>query len=471
MFKKWQLFSPKIQFELILYVREQIKESFNPKVLAQALKIKIHDAEKIITNPAKNFEILLVETREVETNEDNKSLSIKTCKAFAIPETSKIITNLPHLRNQLSTLKKFLGRNFAVFFEDFFIGKSFMLPLAVALDIKKVSENLRFTGGLNIKGNILEVDYVREKLEYAKKQGFRLITPFQVKNFSTIKTYLEKEKWDIPFYLTNTKKDEFLTFLSSYEGEKVLAEFEVLKGIELFYELSEEDFYIVSGQLVSKEDWEKICEDFYKKIFKIKNCLPGVKTFHLGMRGAVSLGFALGILFSHFDPFVFYHYQTVGGVAKYHPIFVEEPRFLKERVKTYKYIKPSFEKKGEDLVVILNFSHHEPTADVKKYVSSFLKEPSFLILETDFKGNLPIETFREVAKESASFIQDIREEHSFKSYHFFFSCPLAIAFMIGLAFGHYVDGFIYNYQRGENLYQPILDFKFLRNIREGDVRF
>uniref|UniRef100_A0A7V5XFC8 SAVED domain-containing protein n=1 Tax=Thermodesulfobacterium geofontis TaxID=1295609 RepID=A0A7V5XFC8_9BACT len=464
--KRWEVFSPKIQFELICYVRERLKESLNPKVLAKALKIKIFDAEKIIADKDKNFEIFLVESEE----DENKALSVKTCKAFAIPETSKIITNLPHIRKHLLTIKKFLGKSFAVFFEDSFIGKSFMLPLAVALDIEKIPEDLRFTGGLNTKGDILEVDYIREKLEYAKKQGFRLITPFQVKNFSTIKTYLEKEKWDIPFYITNAGRDEFLTFLETYKGEKTIAEFEVLKGIELFYGLSEGNFFIITGQLTSKKNWERVCKSFYKRLYQIKNRLPGIKTYHLGMRGAVALGFALGVLFSHFDPFVFYHYQTVEGIAKYHPIYVEEPRFLKERQKEYKYLNPKFEKQGEDLVIVLNFSHHEPTADVKKYVASFLKDPSFLILETEFKGNLPIENFLEVAKESASFIQNIREEYSFNSYHFFFSCPVAIAFMVGLAFGHYVDGFIYNYQKEKTLYQPVLDFKFLRKIREGDVR-
>jgi len=465
LFKRWEFFSPKIQFELIFYVRERLKESLNPKVLAQALKINISDAKKVIANKGKSFEIFLVENREDETK-----VLVKTCKALVIPETSKIITNLSHIRNHLLTLKKLLGKGFAVFFEEFFIGKSFMLSLSVALEIEKIPEDLKFTGGLNTKGDILEVDYIREKLEYAKEHNLRLITPFQVRHFSTIKAYLEKYDWDIPFYITNAGKEEFLTFLKAYQGEKTIAEFDILKGLELFYGLSEETFYIITGQLTSKKDWEKVCENFYKKLYQIKNRLPGIKTFHLGIRGAVALGFALGVVFSHFDPFVFYHYQTIGGVTKYYPIIVDEPRFLKGRAKEYKYLKPKFEKQGEDLVVVLNFSHHEPTADVKKYVASFLKDSSFLILETELKGNLPIKIFHEVAKESASFIQNIREEYSFNNYHFFFSCPVAIAFMVGLAFGHYVDGWIYNYQKEEGMYQPVLDFKFLRKIRESDVR-
>lgn len=463
---RFNLFSPKIQFELILYLRERLKDFFNPKVLAKSLQIKVADAEKIIKGEDKLVEIILA-----GEDEERKNIYGKVCKALVIPGTSKIITNLSHQRKYLTVLKKLLGLNFAIFFEDSFAGGSFMLPVAVALSVKNMPKDLRFTGLLNTKGDILDVDFLREKVEFAKSQRLRLITPHQVKNLDTIKAYLEKDHWDIPLFITSSGKEEVEKFLSEYQGEKVLAEFELLKGIELFYELSEDNFYLITGQLKTKEDWEKTCEAFYNKFYHIKHYLPGIKTFHLGIRGSASLSFAFGVLFSHFDPFVFYHYQVLEGIPKYHPIPVLTPRKLKERITNYRFIIPTFEKRGEDLVIVLNFSHHEPTADVKSYVAEFLKEPSFLILETEYKGNLPIESLVDVARESASFIQEIRKEQTFKGYHFFFSCPIAIAFMVGLAFGQFVDGWIYNYQKEEALYQPVFDFKFLRKIREKDVRF
>lgn len=463
--KRFDFYSAKIQFELINYIRERLKEILDPNLLSRALGIKTSDAEKIIKGEARGFEIILAE-------KDEKGIVHgKICKALVIPETSKIITNLSHLKNSLSILKKLLGCSFAVFFEESFSGGSFMLPLAVSLSFENVPGDLRFTGKLNTRGEILKVNYIKEKQEFAKSQGLRLITPLQVKKFDTIKVYLEKEKWDIPLFITSSTKEEFINFLSFYQGEKVLAEFDLLKGLELFYNLSEETFYITTGQLKTKEEWEKACREFYERFNLIKYRLPGVKVFHLGMRGPAVLSFALGVLFGHFDPFVFYHYQVLEGIPKYHPIRVLTPRNLKERTAEYKIIKPKFEKKGKDLVIILNFSHHEPTGDVKKYVSEFLEEPSFLILETEYKGNLPIESFLETARESASFIQEVRKEHSFESYHLFFSCPIGIAFMVGLAFGHYVDGLLYNYQKESALYQPVLDFQFLRKLRESHVRF
>ncbi len=457
---RWNLFSPKVQFALINHIRERLKDSFSPRLLVKHLKIKsIEVADQIVRGKGKHFEIIVVD-------KDKAGFA----KGLVIPNTSKVITNLPELKNSLTIVKKLLNKNFAVFFDTYISGKSFMLPLAVALSIENIPEDLRFTGALNTRGYILEVDHVKEKMEFAKSHGLRLITPLQVKRFNTIKAYLEKDEWDIPFYITSAGYEEFSNFLKAFIGEKTLEEFEVLKGLELFYGLQEDTFYQLTGQLKTEEDWKEVCQDFYTRYYKIVNTLPGNKIFHLGIRGAVALSFALGVLYSHFYPFVFYHYQAKEGETKYHPISVDEPRYLKERKSQYNYINLHFDHDGEDLVIVLNFGHHEAVADVKSYAYSNLNNPSFLVLEAKQKGNVPIESFSEVAKECAGAIQDIRSQYSMKTYHFFFSCPIPIAFMVGLAFGHYVDGWIYNFQREGSSYQPVLEFRFLRKIREGNVR-
>lgn len=457
---RWNLFSPKVQFTLINYIREKLKDSFSPRLLVKPLKIKpIEDADQIVRGKGKIFEVIVADKDKADF-----------AKGLVIPNTSKVITNLPELKNFVTIVKKLLNKNFAVFFDTYISGKSFMLPLACALSIENIPEDLRFTGALNTRGDILEVDHLKEKIEFAKAHGLRLITPLQVKRFNTIKAYLEKDEWDIPFYITSAGYEEFSNFLKAFIGEKTFEEFVILKGLELFYGLQEDTFYQLTGQLKTEEDWTKVYQDFYTRYYKIVNTLPGNKIFHLGIRGAVALSFALGVLYSHFYPFVFYHYQAKEGETKYHPIPIYEPRYLKERKSQYNYINTIFEHNGDDLVILLNMGHHEAVADVKSYAFSQLNNPSFLVLEAKEKGNVPIESFSEVAKECASAIQDIRSQYSMKTYHFFFSCPIPIAFMVGLAFGHYVDGWIYNFQREGSSYQPVLEFRFLRKIREGNVR-
>lgn len=62
--KRFILFSPKIQFELILYIRERLKDFLPPKILAKSIQIKIADAEKIIKGEGRLVEIILAKKIE-----------------------------------------------------------------------------------------------------------------------------------------------------------------------------------------------------------------------------------------------------------------------------------------------------------------------------------------------------------------------------------------------------------------------
>lgn len=454
-------FSPKIQLELILYLRERFKDELSPRVLSRALKIDYESSEKILQGEARIFPILLIEPSF------SYPFKVKESRALVIPHTKKLITNLPEIKKKLQVIKKLIEKNFAVFFEDHFTGESFQLPLLVSLAVKTTPpRHLRFTGKVNSKGMILPVDHETEKERYCKERGLTLISPVKVKNFETIKAYLERDSWDLPFYVTSSGQEEFSSFFNACEFEKEYGRLSFLDGLELFYNLKKEDFFLITGKLSKKEDWETFARIFYNKIQYLKNNLPGGKVFHLGIRGAVAFAFSLGILFSHFDPFIFYHYQTLEGRPGYHPIQVTSPRILKMRLNKYEYLKPYYEEQGDELVVIFNFSHHEPLADVRKYILERVENPSFAVLETEYKGNLPVSAFLKVSAEAASYLQDLRRERSFTRFHFFFSCPVAIAFLVGLAFGHYADGMIYNYEKEEGLYKPVLELKTLREIRE-----
>jgi hypothetical protein len=53
---RWNLFLPKVQFALIDYIRERLKDSFSPRLLVKHLKIKsIEDADQIVKGKGKDF--------------------------------------------------------------------------------------------------------------------------------------------------------------------------------------------------------------------------------------------------------------------------------------------------------------------------------------------------------------------------------------------------------------------------------
>lgn len=458
--KRFSLYEPLVQFELINYLRNKNLPNLSLKIFSQALGISQKDGRHILNANGKIFKLIL-------SGDKKYRITAKLTRALVIPGTSKIVTNNEHIKRYLSVVKKFTGKNFAVFFEEDFIGSSFMLPLAVSLYVENIPENLVFTGKIDAKGNIFEVEDINKKFAVVKKKGLKLITPSQVGHIDTIKAFLDRKSWNLPFYVTSESLQEIKVFLSFVPEEKISKELSFFKGLELFYNISEDNFCITTGQLKEKGEWEKVCINFYKNIQLLKIKLPGEKTFHFGIRGPASLAFPLGIVFGSQDPFIIYHYQ--GG--KYYPVKVLNPREIKERVSSFKNIKYEFEKRNEELVIMLDLAHHEIFADVKTYAESILNNPSYLVICHELAGNLPIDKFKEIVKESASLIQSLKRKYSFLSFHFFFSCPVAIAFMLGIAFGHYEKGWVYNYQQQEKKYLPVINFDILRKIREGDVRF
>ncbi len=449
---RFSLYSPRIQFEIIKYLRERSPELISLREFSNALGINQKLAREILQNPYYIGYIPLFKKDKAELG-----------RFLLIKNTSKLYTNIPELKRYLFTIKRAVFQNFAVFFDKKFTGSSFMLPVAVALIVENLPKNLVFTGKIDQKGNIYEVNGIKEKLELCKNSGLKLILPLEFSLLSEIKNFFNRDIWHIPIYITSESKEEFSTFISFCKVNRGY-----IQRLKRIFEIPENFFVMGTKQLNEVSQWENTVLEFYKKWNFFRN-FPYFKKklFHIAIRGPSSLAMALGIIFGSQEPFIIYHYQR----GEYFPIEVKDPREIKELTEDLNYTRYSFEKEGEELVIILQGAHHSALADVKKYISQRLDAPSFLQILPEKAGNIPIEHFKFIAKETASIIQKIRREHNFNCFHFFFVCPVAIAFMLGVAFGHYSQGFIYNYEKEEGSYKKIFSIKLLRNIREGNIIF
>ena len=206
--------------------------------------------------------------------------------------------------------------------------------------------------------------------------------------------------------------------------------------------------------IVFTGDWIETVRQFYDTVKEMDNHI------HLAMNSPTSLAFGCGVIFGSLRTFTFYHYQN--GV--YHPIHITNVRALKQRLRKYDYVEFSYEAGGKDLVVMLNLSHHEIKTAVKSYISDKLENPSFFELTVKEAGNIPIELMPIVATEISSLLQDVKKYQSFDRFHFFFSCPVPIAFMVGVAFGLYDELVVYNFS---GAYEPVLKFEDLTKIKNG----
>jgi hypothetical protein len=238
--------------------------------------------------------------------------------------------------------------------------------------------------------------------------------------------------------------------------EKKIEMLEILSGVP------KEKLVIITGQIPPEETaWFNIIRGLFNTTKEIEKALGGKETLHIAINGPASLAFSFGVIFGSQKPFVIYHYQD----SKYHPIEVYKVRELKERVSEYKNIEYVLEGDGNELAIILTPAHHEAVASVKEFMKG--KDITFLIVRHSKSGNIPIEEMKEIAKETASLIQNLRITKDYTKFHFFFVCPVPVAFMLGVAFGYYSSGCVYQ-NAGTQGYVKVVEFDKIRKIREEE---
>ncbi len=450
LFQQFWALSTLVQYELIKYIKEK---GVNPssEVVSSVFKVDRNTALSFLrSSKVREFLIPVAGKQRGEL-----------VRAIGVGSTEDIITNQPHLENSLREVSKLVGSGFGFFCEANIQGESFTLPLAVHLTVENIPKDLIFTGKVDKEGRIYDVDGLPKKRKAAKERGYRLVEPFHFENIKEIKNWLDADEYHIPFYITKTSSNyegELKDFLSSSlieNPEGVLRCLEILSGIP------RSKLIMTTGQLPQdKEAWEKTIEEFFIRLKEIESALGGREILHIAINGPATLAFAVGSLFGSQKPFVFYHKQGAG----YAPIEVKNVRALKERVKDYKLIDWKLDLNSDELAIAFALAHHELEASVKEFMKE--KNPSLLVIRHKKEGNIPVEDMLETAKECASVIQDVRMEREFKAFHIFLSIPVAVAFMVGVAFGYYSGGYIYQHIGGGQYFLAV-DLNNIRSVREG----
>jgi len=451
LFRQFRELPPTFQFELIRYVKEKrVYPSAQP--LMSALNLPEEEAGKLLRNEYVEFLVPVVEGGRGEL-----------VKALVVKGLDLPVTNQRHLLRSLEPVYRLVGEGFAFFVEKPLSGESFTLPLAVHLLAQNVPGDLLFTGRVDSEGRVYDVDGLPRKRRIAAERGYRLVEPFHFKSVQEIVSWLDAPAYEIPFYVTKTAgsyEGELRDFLSSVrieDPEGTLSCLEVLSGFP------RERLILTTGQLPPDPAvWEGVVAEFFRRLKSLETALRGREILHLAVNGPAVLAFALGAVFGSQKPFVFYHRQDSG----YIPIEVRKVRRLKERLGEYRHIRWKLEEDRDELAVILSLAHHEPEASVKEFMKG--RGTSFLTVEHERKGNIPVEDMFETARECASLIQDLRTRKSFRTFHIFLSSPIPIAFMVGVAFGYYSPGYIYHHQ-GEGMYFRAVDLSAIRAIREGKI--
>ncbi|HBT26747.1 MAG TPA: hypothetical protein DEA58_08740 [Pseudothermotoga sp.] len=151
------------------------------------------------------------------------------------------------------------------------------------------------------------------------------------------------------------------------------------------------------------------------------------------------------------NPVVLYHYQG----NEYHRVIDlrNNIRAIKKLKDVNSFKKIYFEESGDgkDCVFIVQFASHTPFADVEEFIKrQNLNSTVIKVFHTDL-GGMKIGDWSQEISELMSLIQFVKAKRHFERFHFFLSVPVPIAFVFGMAFGHFSKGSVYQYSSKENI--------------------
>ena len=454
--KNFQILNPKEQVALIVFGRKL------PRV-REILKKWLPFEEDIKACLLEN-EIIEVTVPVVDTNIRKGQVS----KVYIIKGASRIWTNLGEYQSVLeSKIKPLIGKDFITLFEEKFEGYSFLLPLAVALIKPELLERFCFSGNLEADGKLIPVSGVKEKKEACRTLGKTLITSNDFENLNQLLDYLEEKPKPIPLFIATKNRPE----------EVLKKNFQLMKANiknppkEEFEErILNSSPYKDLGLLERPDDWKKALSTFEEWVKKIDATFEDA-SLHIALDGPAPLAFAYGIMHGAHKNAVFYHFQ--GG--RYLPLVkIDEKnsRALKVFVENPKLVEAKFfpckeENKTKTLAVVLDMASHPIAPKVFQFLEEETIKADKLVLNHREKGGINTERlWTEDIAETFSLIRKYYSEKPYEEILFFFGTPVAFAFGLGAAFGHYAKGAIYSFYRDRKPpYAEVLRLEEIKKIR------
>lgn len=387
-----------------------------------------------------------------------ESSDVKIIRAMVF-ETNQSYTNLKHIEDSIKKIEKLVGKKLGVIFDNKFDDRTFELAVAIGALCKKIPKGVAFTGEIDENGNVLRnFNKLGLKLKLCAENELNLVSPFDVNNVFDLKKFFEARRINFPVLISLMSKDrEYLN--ASYEDLKDA----VSKDFDLEYcELFEKIYGV--RKIFIKEGLE---DNWYETLKEVSNMLNKIISKrgipHISIAGPSAFSMALGVSLGVQNPIVVYHKS--GSEYKKVIDLIDNVRKIKNIVNDYKHIKYSIENEdGESCAFILYFASHNPYDTVKNFLTKNKVDARIVLIEPKAgKGNLIPDDWSGIVSEIMSVTQNLQFEYSCKKSLFFLSCPVPIAFGIGLSFGDFSKGSIYHFDKNMGDYIEVFKIEGIKS--------
>lgn len=356
------------------------------------------------------------------------------------------IEGLTDIKAYIKTLQNKNFQDFFVFFDKNFSGQSYQLAVTVGLLAEQKNlEKYSFTGMINIRGETVLVDNLKQKKEISKQKGLKLISSDIFKTVDEVLQFLNTKNIDIPFIILNKDAQEIEKSLQELTENINQRLFNYLK----IYEIDQKDIYVETQNLPpNKEFWKQKLDELSSKIKKLHKNIDKQITIHI-TNGVSTFGFLAGCILGSKHPFVLYHF--IPAENRYISVVnltgnnIRNNKKIKDDIlQNSKYIdiEINLTKPCKVANLIIYTASHNPLADVL----NFSPNDYIYIKDKQFQGKIPTDfDWSEYISEIYSAINVLKEKYLISKFNLFLSVPSAMAMGLGMAVGHFMDIDVYSY--------------------------
>ncbi len=240
-----------------------------------------------------------------------------------------------------------------------------------------------------------------------------------------------------------------------FEPQRFLQQFDVEQGDWVLHQ---------EGALKPEPgDWIELCRRFLRRVQRLER-LKGRKTLHVFLDCPAALAMGLGASLGTRYQLVVYHrqppYTAVMNVA--------DPVYFKRRLSS-----------PPQHITVHQPQHWTPEVFVALQLSAYAPEPylkemadaqgaALVAIRNCYDNVLPLDAdWLQVAHEVAGAVTTICNQPGVRRVHLAFSCPVPLAFAIGMALGIQPAVRVYNWYADQKAYAAVLDLNRLRDLGTG----
>ncbi len=229
---------------------------------------------------------------------------------------------------------------------------------------------------------------------------------------------------------------------------------------------------------VAPSAWVDLCRRFLSNVQRLER-LKGKKVFHVFHNGPAALAMGLGASLATRHLLILHHRQLGESELAYVPVMdftTRGPDGLTAllRLRSQPPSPPQTitvhppERWTAQVFVSLHLSTPTPEPDFSAMAAT--REAAFVAIRNQYGGVLPLEAdWIQVAQEVANAVRAIRHQPGVQRMHLAFTCPVPLAFAIGMALGIQLPVRVYNWFADQKIYAPVIDLDKLRLLSAASL--